>query len=462
MLHKSKTIKQILTNKQEQLIIKLFRRHCRRRLSERKGGGEMKITMLTLGSRGDVQPFVALGQELVKRGHEVMICTGASFKNFVESNGIAFHPASADLMAIMESEEGNKVFNGGNFKLIEMFKFSKRVITPAYRKSMDDFYVASQEAGLIIYHPKALGAVDIAAYQNIPCLCLPPVPIMYPITEFPNFTISPNKNFGPLLNKWSYKVVMLSEQPFMKQINDFREKTLKLPKRKAGRYMYEMNGSPIPILYPLSPFLFKEVDSWNQRVFLSGFFFMDLGRATLSEEIEEFLSAGKKPIVISFSSMPLTDPHGFQQKLIQAIQQTGNRAIVLVGTSRMVFGEDDQILAVDQAPHRLLFKRAAGIVHHGGVGTTAEALLSGVPQLILPFTADQPFWANRLYKKGYSVKPLREKNLKVSDLVLALEQLTSEERIERAKQIQKEIQLENGLPKAADYIQHILEDHKQE
>ncbi len=462
MLRKNKAAKQILTKKQEPQIIELFRRHCRRRSSKREGGGEMKITMLTLGSRGDVQPFVALGKELIKRNHEVTICTGASFKQFIEGNGIAFHPASADLMAIMESEEGSKVFNGGNFKLIEMFKFSKRVITPAYRKSMDDFHAASQGAALIIYHPKALGAVDIAVQQNISSLCLPPVPIMYPITEFPNFTISPNKNFGPLLNKWSYKVVMLSERPFIKQINDFREKTLKLPKRKAGRYTYEVDGSSIPILYPLSPFLFKEVDSWNQRVFLSGFFFMDLGRATLSEEIEEFLSAGKKPIVISFSSMPLTDPHDFQQKLIQAIKETENRAIVLIGTSGMVFDPDDQILAVDQAPHRLLFKRAAGIVHHGGVGTTAEALLSGVPQLILPFTADQPFWANRLYKKGYSVKPLREKNLKVSDLVLALEQLKNKERIERAEQIQKEIQLENGLQQAADYIQDILDDHKQE
>ncbi|ANU18497.1 hypothetical protein BBI11_16280 [Planococcus maritimus] len=75
--------------------------------------------------------------------------------------------------------------------------------------------------------------------------------------------------------------------------------------------------------------------------------------------------------------MPLTDPHDFQQKLIQAIKETENRAIVLIGTSGMVFDPDDQILAVDQAPHRLLFKRAAGIVHHGGVGTTAEALLSG-------------------------------------------------------------------------------------
>lgn len=422
----------------------------------------MKIAILTLGSRGDVQPYVALGKELIKHDHEVVICTGATFKDFIEENGISFQAASADLMAIMESEEGSRVFNGGNFNLINMLKFSKAVITPAYRRSMDDFFQASQEADLIIYHPKALGAVDIAIHYDIPCICLPPVPIMYPITEFPNFSVSPNKNFGPVLNRLSYKVVALGERPFMKQINDFREKTLNLPKRKAGLYTYDMNGSPIPILYPLSPFLFKEVESWKNRVFLSGFFFLDLGEETLSDEIEEFLKKGKKPIVVSFSSMPLKDPASFKQKLVQAIKETNNRAIVLTGTSGMKFDYEEDILAVEKAPHRLLFKRAKGIIHHGGVGTMSEALLSGVPQLIIPFTVDQPFWADRLHKNGYAIKPLREKNLEVPDLVLALQQMNNKDYLKNAQRIKNEIQSENGLQKAVAYIENIAASKQKE
>ncbi|WP_096200215.1 glycosyltransferase [Bacillus sp. FJAT-45350] len=418
----------------------------------------MKITILTLGSRGDVQPYVALAKELIKNHHEVVICTGATFKGFIEENGISFHTASADLMAIMESEEGSRVFNGGSFNLFKMMKFSKVVITPAYRRSMDDFYQASQEAELIIYHPKALGAVDIALHYNIPCICLPPVPIMYPTTEFPNFAVSPNKNLGPVLNRLSYKVVTLSELPFIKQINDFREKTLRLPKRKAGLYTYEMNDTPIPILYPISPFLFKEVDSWKERVFLSGFFFLDLEKETLSNEIEEFLKKDKKPIVVSFSSMPLKNPSSFKQKLIKALKETDNRAIVLTGTSGMKFNHEEDILAIEKAPHRLLFKRAKGIIHHGGVGTMSEALLSGVPQLIMPFTVDQPFWAYKLYKKRYSIKPLREKNLKVSDLVHALEQMESKDYIKNAQNVKNVINSENGLQRAVKYIENVLDE----
>ncbi|MED3971722.1 glycosyltransferase [Priestia megaterium] len=422
----------------------------------------MKVTILTLGSRGDVQPYIALAREMIKNGHEVVICTGATFQRFIEENKVSFYPASADLMALMESEEGRDILNGNGFSLLKIIKFSKEKIAPSYRKSMDDFYQASQGADLIIYHPKALGAVDIALYFNIPCICLPPVPIMYPITEFPNFSLSSKKSFGPVLNRLSYKLVKFSELPFIKEINDFRGKTLKSPKRKAGLYTYDINGSPIPIIYPISPFLFKKVDSWKDSVFISGFFFLDSEEETLPNEIENFLEKGKKPIVVSFSSMPLKNPSIFRKKLVQALKKTNNRAVVLTGTSGMRFNQEENILTVEKAPHRLLFKRAKGIIHHGGVGTMSEALLSGVPQIIIPFAVDQPFWANLLYKKGYSIKPLQEKNLEVFELVQALEQVGNKEYIENAQKIKNIIQSENGIHRAVKHIESVVDNIKKE
>lgn len=415
----------------------------------------MKITFLTLGSRGDVQPYVALAKELIKSGNEAIVCTGASFKKFIEENGVEFHEATADLMAILDSEEGKKVFNGGNYNIFKILKFSKQVITPAYRKSMDDFFDASKESDLIIYHPKALGAVDIAEYLNIPCICMPPVPIIYPITEFPNFAISPDKNFGSFLNKLTYKATSLGESSYIKHINDFRSKSLKLPNRKAGKLMFKVNSEEIPIIYPISPFLFKEVESWKDKVFLSGFFFLDIGEDKLDEELENFIESGKKPIVVSFSSMPLKNPTEFKEKLIKALKETDNRAIILTGTSGMTFENEDNIYAVQKAPHRLVFKKAKGIVHHGGVGTMSEALLSGVPQLIMPFTVDQPFWAHRLFNQGYSISPLREKNLLTSDLVNAFNEMENEKYIKNAKEIKEIIESENGLENTVKYIEKL-------
>ncbi|MED3863179.1 glycosyltransferase [Priestia megaterium] len=180
----------------------------------------------------------------------------------------------------------------------------------------------------------------------------------------------------------------------------------------------------------------------------------------LPHEIENFLEKGKKLIVVSFSSMPLKSPSIFKQKLVQALKETDNRAIVLTGTSGMKFNQQENILAVKDASHRLLFKRAKGIIHHGGVGTMSEALLSGVPQIIIPFTVDQPFWANLLYKKGYSLKPLQEKNLQVFELVQALEQVENKEYIENAQQIKSIIQSENGLYQAVKHIESVVHNAK--
>jgi sterol 3beta-glucosyltransferase len=420
----------------------------------------MKITILTLGTRGDVQPYVALAKELIRNGHESLICTGKTFEKFITENGVAFHAASADLMAILESEEGKEAFGGGRYNPLKMLKLYREVVNPAYKKSIKDFLDASKEADLIIYHPKALGAVDIADHLNIPCISMPTVPITYPITEFPNLAVSPNKNFGAFFNKLTYKPVVLAESSNIKYINEFRKKYLNLPKRKSGALMYKRGDKNIPIIYPVSPFLFKEVKSWNDHVYLPGFFYLDLEGESLEKNLQEFLRAGEKPIVVSFSSMPLKSPELFKKKLIKALKETNNRAVVLTGTSGMTFEEQKDIFAVGKATHRLIFKEAKGIIHHGGVGTMSEALLSGVPQLIIPFSADQPFWAHLLHREGYATKPLKEKNLDVVDLVKALEEMESDRYINNAKDVKSVIESENGLINAVRYIENVARENQ--
>ncbi|KNZ41205.1 glycosyltransferase [Acetobacterium bakii] len=417
----------------------------------------MKVIIFTLGTRGDVQPYVALARGLIKKGHEALICTGKSFKKFIEDNGIAFHEATADLMAILESEEGRKIFNGGNFNLFKMMKYAKEVVNPAYRKSMDDFLTASEGGDIIIYHPKALAAVDIANYRDIPCVSMPPVPITYPITEFPNLAMFPEKNLGSVLNKLTYKANLFAESGYIKDINDFRAKSLGFDKRKSSALTFTNKGGEIPIIYPISPFLFKDVTSWDDHVFLPGFFYLDILENSLDANLEQFLASGKKPIVVSFSSMPLKDPGAFKEKLIEALKETDNRGIILTGTSGLVFEDEENIFAIAKAPHRLVFKEAKGIIHHGGVGTMAEALISGAPQLIIPFSADQPFWAHRLNSLGYALKPLKEKNIKVSNLVAALTEMEAESVIKKAQDIKTIIELENGVDNAVNYIEQVVQ-----
>lgn len=418
----------------------------------------MKITVLTLGTRGDVQPYVALGTGLMNQGHEITICTGKTFKTFIESHGIGFVESTLDLMEILKTEEGQAIFNGGG-NLLKSLKYAKEHINPMFRQTFDDFFNAAKGSDAIIYHPKAMVAPDIAEYFNIPCISMPPVPMTYPITEFPCLAVSGERNFGSFLNKLTYSVNKYAESSTMKEINDFRIKTLGLSKRKMGAYTYKINGRPIPIIYPVSPELFKDVSSWHQAVKLTGFFYLPYDDQVLTDEITAFINDGPAPIIVSFSSMPLKNPAYFKQALVEALKKTGNRAIVLTGITGMTFDDCDDVLAVEKAPHRLLFKQGKGIIHHGGVGTMAEALLSGKPQVIMPFNVDQPFWAHRLYKKNLALKPLKEKNLSMNELVDRMISMSDTAVIQRAEDIASKMAVEDGIKHCAEYIERIIGDN---
>ena len=414
----------------------------------------MRVCVMTLGSRGDVQPYVALGKELIKHGHAATICTGGSFQKFIEENGVEFKETASDLMAIAQTPEGKAILEHPIRNMRLALRYSKEVINPAYRKTLDDFYNAAKGADMIVYHPKALGAVDIALSLRIPCVSMPPVPITFPASEFANLALT-HKNLGPVLNKLSYIINEKAEASQIKEINDFREKTLGIKRRRAGIYTYTDGLNQIPIVYPISSLLFPDVRSWDGQVFLPGFLFLETDEE-LSNEIIDFLNAGEAPVVVSFSSMPLSDPERFMKKLAQAIEKTNERAIVLTGNSGIVGQSSKEILFVKSAPHSLLFPRAKGVVHHGGVGTMAAAIMAGVPQQIIPFSVDQPFWADRLYKLGYGLKPLKEKTLSSDDLVNAFIQMSTHEVQSKAKQIGIEIQAENGNKKLVEYLEELI------
>ena len=413
----------------------------------------MRVCIMTLGSRGDVQPYVALGKELIKKGHTAVICTGGSFKQFVEENGVEFQETVSDLMAIATTPEGKAILEHPLKNMKLALRYSKDVINPAYRKTLDDFYNAAKNADMIVYHPKALGAVDIALSLDIPCVSMPPVPIIFPVSEFANLAVT-YKNLGPMLNKLTYKVNEKAELSQIKEINDFRAKTLGLRKRKTGIYSYTDGTNRIPIIYPISPSLFPEVKSWNKQVFLPGFLYLETSEE-LSNELIRFLKNGEKPIVISFSSMPLLAPERFIDKLMQALERANERAVILTGNSGITGSSSKNCFFVQSAPHARLFPYTKGVVHHGGVGTMAAALKAGVPQQIIPFSVDQPFWADRLYRLGYGLKPLKEKTLSTDDLVNSFILMNDHEVQTRAKQIGSEIHAEKGNERIVEYLEKL-------
>lgn len=416
----------------------------------------MKILFLCLGSRGDVQPYVAIGKTAKSSGHQVTICAGKSFQSFVEQNGLNFWECSLDLMAILQTEEGKQIFEEGLKHPIKAMQYATRVINPLYKKTMIDFYEASQGQDVIIFHPKAFGAVDIAEKLGILCISMPPIPIIYLIKAFPNLAIT-TKNLGGFFNKLTYKLANLgAESNNIKDINEFREQSLQLKKRKAGAYMIRRNENTLPIIYPISESLFGDVIEFRNEVFLTGFPKLE-DDSVLDVETEQFLFNGDKPIVITFSSMPLKNPEAFMKKLIQAINNSKNRAIILVGNSGIQMDSEEGILIKSYLPHDIIFSKAKGILHHGGVGTMAAALRSGVVQVMMPFNVDQPFWANRLYGLGYALKPLKESDSE-DEFINRFQQISQNENKIKAKEIAEILSKEQPNLRAVKQIEELQQN----
>lgn len=416
----------------------------------------MKFKLLTLGTRGDVQPFISLGQALQKAGHSVTICTADSFKAGVLQAGIEFASIRADFLALTQSEEGKKLISGNP---VEIMRKMKSLIYPLMKNMLTDLWTASQGAEALIYHPKAFGGYDIAEKLNVPVFTAHPVPLIAPTSLFTNPVFPFSLGLG-WLNRRSYVFNRFFMSSFMKIINPWREQVLGLPGRSVWSNDLKVNGREIPVLYGCSPTVIPYDPRWKGRVSMAGFWFLNEEETWQPPEgLADFLHQGPAPLVFSFSSMPLKQPALAEEMIAEALRRTERRAVLITGWSGMKNREvNEQLHVIDSVPHSWLFPRSAGVIHHGGAGTTAEALRSGKPMLVCPFTGDQPFWARRMRELGVSVQPLREKEMTVEAFTQRIRELTADEALShKAQALAQTIQQENGPEETVRFIHKQLE-----
>lgn len=415
----------------------------------------MRILFATMGSRGDVQPYIALAKRAIKMGHSATICTGKSFEDLITSSGVEFKEISSDLNALLDDKNCKKILNNPFAHPIYIKKLMKNTLTPNYEKSLFQIWEIAQNSDILIYHPKVFGIVDMSIKLGIKAVCMPPVPCIYPIDEFPNIAVNAKLNFGKTINKLTYSLMSKAEMSNIKQVNLLREKALGFPPRKAGKYYLKQGDNNIPIIYPISKYLFPDVKSWDNKVNLTGFFF-DENSPSLDNKITDFISNGKVPIAVSFSSMPLKNPDRFLTNFKKALENTDNRAIILTGKSGIDFENSDRLLKVESAPHLALFPLCKSVIHHGGVGTTAAALKSGKPQLIIPFSVDQPFWAKKIHNLGCALKPITEKQCDSQTLSNLLINLENPAIIQKSKEFSELINSENGTENAIHMLETLI------
>ncbi|MFE0555377.1 glycosyltransferase [Paenibacillus sp. NPDC058910] len=381
----------------------------------------MKIKLLTIGTRGDVQPFIALARVLQNNGYDVVICTSQDFEGFVRGHSVGFAPIRANIMKLAQSVEGKRMLGSNPF---EIMKQMKKLIYPMMQQMLDDLRI----------------------------------PIIAPTGAFTN-PILPFTFRNRWINEKSYHLNRLMLLSFKKLMNTWRSETLNLPPRSIFSDDLCVNGRDIPVLYGCSPSIMPFDPKWKDRVCMEGFWFLEDKDWDPPVELESFIESGPPPIIISYSSMPLKHPDRVLEMTMQALQRTGQRGIIVVGWSGMQASGDgaENILCIQEAPHAWLFPRAAGVIHHGGAGTTAAVLKAGKPMTISPFNADQPFWAKRMYELGVSTKPLPEKSMSVASLVERITELTSDSSLAaHSMALSGKIQEERGIDRTVEFIERRL------
>lgn len=412
----------------------------------------MRITLLTLGTRGDVQPFVALGAGLRQAGYNVTIVTAEQFAGFVGSHGLDFAPIDRSFLDMLDTPAGKSAFEGGS--RLQLIRQSMTVM----RRVIQDSWAGAQGADAIIYHQKILAGYHIAEKLEIPAMIAMPIPV-YPTRAFTN-PILP-MDLPAAINRASYAANAGGKAPFMGMINQFRQETLDL--RPRGRFESEERlpgGRLIPVLHAYSPAVVPMPPDWPENVTATGYWFLDGEPGWLPPaDLLDFLDAGPPPVYIGFGSMVTKDPVGKMALITDALHRAGQRGVVAAGAvGRDTIRQSESIYILDQAPHDWLFPRMAAVVHHGGAGTTAAGLRAGVPSVLAPFFGDQYFWARRVQALGAGPAAVPQKKLTVGSLAAAIHSAVTDESMGRnAQEISHIIRTEDGVGRAVALIRRWLE-----
>jgi sterol 3beta-glucosyltransferase len=419
---------------------------------------QLQITILTVGSRGDVQPYCALALELKQAGFRVQIATNRNFETFVTQLGLDFAPIAGDYKELLNSEAGQKLLAGQPSKLI-----SDELLL----EQMQDALVACQSTDILIFMMLALWGYHIAEKLRVPSFLAVTVPISptrsFPFLQFAKVTADPIRG---VLNYVSYLLVeFLTSQQGRQVTNRFRQ-DIGLPPLPWLGARYRRSPpphlNPLPILYGFSSILVPKPSDWSEREQITGAWFLDQAQSyTPPQALLEFINAGTPPLCIGFGSMPDHHAGELTQIVLQALERTGQRGILLSGWAdlgaALLPSAAKRVFSIDAVPHDWLFSQVAAVVHHCGAGTTAAVCRAGIPSIGVPFFADQPAWAQRLANLGVSPEPIPRKELSVERLAAAIQRAVSDsEMCRHAAELGERIRAEDGVAQAVEWIQNQL------
>lgn len=415
----------------------------------------MRIVLNTFGSFGDIHPYMAIAKELQSRGHAPVVATMEVYREKIDGAGLEFFPIRPNipqpkeqdtemLERLMEPKTGPKFL-------------TEEVIFPAVRDSYADLSEAVVGADLLVTHPAAPAGPLVGRKTGMPWISTVLAPMSFfsaydaPVPPFWQWT-SNFRLLGPRFMKFSLDLMKRPHKA--KAVADFRNE---IGLSDYGNPIFEGQHSPTLVLALFSRVFAQPQPDWPPHTEITGFCFYDgHDQAPMPPELERFLADGPPPIVFTLGTSAIWVAHDFFQQSIEAASRLGQRAVLLIGDERNRLPSlPENMIAVNYAPYQSLLPRASVVVHHGGVGTASQGLLAGVPTLIVPFAFDQSDNAEHARRTGTS-RTLYRKNYRVSRVERELSELLERpEYRQRAAEVSRQLQQENGPRRAAELIESV-------
>lgn len=352
----------------------------------------LRFLLITAGSRGDTEPFVALAHALKKVGREAVVAAPARYRRLAAPYGVRFHPLDDTSLDLQDQLVGRSAFAA-----LRAMPLAKR----AFRRYLDDvaaLAAVSADIDMVVYHPKALAAPMVAKYLCIPSVAVQLIPLCYPTRAFPAplFT-SPVPR---LFNRATWSMLDWIEGPWRTDLIRIWKKRLNMPGQPPRLSDHiRKHGT----LSAWSPTLLPAPSDWPPPARPLGFWRLPPTDWNPPTSLTDFLAAGDPPVYVGFGSMVGRNPAALGDMVAKGLRRAGRRGVVVTGAGGIEIAPSDDICVIEEAPHWWLMPRTAAAVHHGGVGTTTSALLAGVPQVFRPFMGDQRFWADRARALGAAV-----------------------------------------------------------
>ncbi len=416
----------------------------------------MNITILTAGSQGDIQPYLALAVGLKNTGYQVKFVANVNFAGFIAGYDLDFYPIQVDSFKFAQTPQGRAWLESDT--LLKLIWNTPRVVRPVVHQIFNDVLNACQEADALIYNSFTLPFVHyIGKSLDIPCIPTSTDPL--PTRAHPAIPINIKWSGSKTFNILSHILVhQFAWQVFLPIVRKSFKGKVNISMLNPYR---QILASQTPVLCAYSSSVLPRPVDLPDQVMITGYWFLESDRIWQPDpELITFINLKQRPIYIGFGSMGNSDKKDSTVEMVlEALAETKQRAVLGAGWSEMGAGQKlpGNIFLLKSIPHRWLFPQMSVVVHHAGPGTTAEALSGGVPSVTVPHFASQYFYADRLAEAGVSPAPIARRHLSTKQLAEAISiALTDQTMRAKADSLGAQIRAEDGIENAVSAIRTFL------